>query len=712
MPDSDVLKIKRIVDIKDKLQQTKRIDDLLQRVDQSRHQYLEAFQPRRQRLLEINAIYRNKAYMDKNKAGWQSRTFLPFPYNAVETRTSVLHQALWGNRLGSPYTVNGATPEDHSFADSAEGVLNNTMARIGFFKESARCLRSTVKNGLGVYRHGWTRRIDNVLWREAVRDDKGKVEIDEQGVKKFKYVKRQLKINQPFVRSVEVIDHFGHDPNAVELDKWKCSFAYEIEEMTAEQIKEEENRGNFYEGSFDKLKQIDPHGTRVLHSEDEEKGTQIRNDENVLETVFTPLKDKYQVIHWFGWFDVDGDEVREFIKTSVILDSKLILTAEEYILGEYPFVDVQYTPSLHTMAAWGVLDPVVELAYQINEFTNQRNDGIKLKLNPQFVINVDQLLEDHAYVSSPGAMHPVATDDKPARNAMQVLEFQNLEFLSVNEEERLINIWRETTGNVNVQQAISSLDRTPASTLISLLNEQQAANSLVINSVLDAHGKLGSRVLKSIQLFGDDSFIVRTNGRQGLEFRQEEMENILGDYDVQVTTSTFFGNREIELQQLIQLRPLWAEAPHIDIAEVDRALVQNVLPKMEDRIMKVPEEPLSIVDEQTLFILGQGESVTLSDLEDKASLEQKLKAHQSLKSNESIFSVMSPGAKDEFEIHLKRIENRLKQIEVQEQLQAQEAAAGAPDLEAGQGPQGNLRNTGSPGLRQAAETRRPRTNNI
>lgn len=706
MADNDILKIKRITDITDDLKKKDRQRELIKIVRLSKEKFLDAYRPRRQRLLEINAIYRNKSYLDKNKVGWQTKTFLPYSYNAVEKRTSVMHQALWGNRLGSPYTAIGRTPEDHDFALSAEAVLNNTMDRIGFYDTSEEGLRSVCKYGLGVYRYGWVNRKEDMLWREVERDKDGKVLRDELKKPKYRYIKKVHHVNQPYVRAVDIVDHMGWDPTAKKFDKWECGFVYEIRKESPERIYEKEIRGEYEKRSYDRLKTPDPHGINDMIADADEKEPEIRRDEGIEQPSGAGvIRPEYEVCDWFGWFDIDGDGLREFIKATVLLDNDQILKAEQNLEGVYPFVDVQYSKSLHSLTPWGVVDPVVEIQYAINEFQNQRGDSVRLKLHPQFKINVDMVLEDHSYVSVPGAFHPFAVGDGKLNDAIDTLKFDNMEYLGVQEEERLINVWRETTGDVNVMQAISSLDRTPATTLVSLLNEQQATNSMIVNGILNRHGVLGSRVLRLIQLFGDEEFVLRSAGRKGVEFRKESLENILGEYDIKVTTSTFFGNKEMELQQLIQLKPLWAQAPHIDQIEIDKAILEIVLPKKIDKILKVPDEPLTIIEEQALFLAGQGESVKLSELEDLASLTQKLRAHEDFVGSVA-YREMDGQDHEEFATHVERIRNRVEELRMTQQLKAAEAAR-QTELPEMSGEEGRMRAPGSPGVRRLGEVARP-----
>ncbi len=704
--DADVLKIKRITDISDELSKKDRMRELLSTIKNSVSQFEDAYRTRRERLLELNAIYRNKSYLDKNKAGWQSSMDLPLPYNAVERKTSVIHQAVWADRISAPFSAVGRTQEDHEYAQSAEGLLNNTMDRIGFYKTSERGIRSTCKYGLGVYRYGWTRRTDEYLWRETEMDDKGNVVRDGLGRPKYKFVRKKMRVNQPYVRSVDIVDHLGWDPKAKSFSKWGCGYLFEIEDTTSEQIYELELKGEYAKGSFKSLGERDPHGLSGLELLDK-KETQMRQDEGVTDAPIQGPSGDVHPIHWFGWFDIDGDGVKEFIKAVVVLDNDQILLAEENLLGEYPFVDVPYSQSLHSMTSWGVIDPVVEVWYQINEFFNQRNDSIKLKLHPQFLIDVDKVLEDHAYVSSPGAFHPFSgLEDKSVSNAMQVLQFQNMEFLGVNEEERLLNVWSEVTGVADFQKILNTSNKnTPASTIISILNEQQAGNSMIINGVLERLGELGSRILKLIQLFGDEEFVLRTAGRRGLEFRKESLENILGDYDIKVSTNAFFGNKETEIQQAIQLRPLWQDAPHINIEEVDRAVVEGIFPKRVDKIMNVPIKPLTVFEEQALFLAGQGESVTLSEEEDPASLEAKLSEHNAFKRS-SAFKSLDPVDVLEFDKHVRRIEQRLELIAQQQQIAAQEAAKAQAQGNPAD-PGGNINNNGSPNIRTLRNVARP-----
>lgn len=715
MPEANLLEVKKIVDITDEIKRRKLQLQLITRVRESISQFNDAYRPRRERMLEINAIYRNKSYLDKNRAIWQTSTFQPFSYGAVETKTSILHEALWGNRLAAPFTVIGRTAEDHEYAFSAETHLNNTMDRIGFYEVSEEGLRSTVKYGLGVYHYGWMVRKESVLWREAVRNAKGEVERDKDERPILKYVKRDYKTSQPFVNSIDVVDGFFYDPTCKRLDKWECDYAgFKVDE-TPESIWENEQRNVYDKGSFDKVAEKDPHGFDELMGD--AKVPQIRRDEDVEDPTFAP-KTKYKIAHWWGWFDVQGNGKREFIRCSIV-DERVILRAETVLLPNYPFVDVQYSRSLHGLTPWGVLDPVIDIQYEINELHNQRGDAIKLKINPQFLVNIDKIIEDHAYVSEPGALHPFHAEDGDVREQMRVLEFQNMEFLSTNEEDRLVSVFSQGTGVADLNKVLTSANKnTPASTVISIFNQQQSGNSMIVNGVLNRHGTLGGRILYLLQVYGDEEFTLRSAGRRGLEFRKESLLNILGEFDTKVTTSTFFGNRQIELQHLIQLKPLWQNAPHIDQVELDKAILENILPKRVEKIIKIPDDPMAPIDELALFMAGQGESVEIVEAESVIDLRSKLRFHEST-TRRTLKSIVEKDKStapvlDEFEEYLTKVQERITQLEQIEQLQAQQLArqggeAGGPGTPA---INGNLQNTGIPEVRAQGNANRPRTNNF
>lgn len=695
--DKDVMQIKKISSITSRVGQLEVQSKCLQKVAESLRQFQDAFSERRTQLLEINAIYRNKSYLDRNRAPWQTKVFVPLSYDAVERKTSMIHQALWGNRIASPFTVLGKTGEDHKFAQSAELYVNNTVDSIGFYPVSEECLRSSCKYGLGVYRYGWMKRNEDYLWREVQRDEKGKVvRVNDKPV--YKFVKKRVKVSRPFIRSVDIVDRFFWDPRAKRIDKWDCEFVGEIVDESYEDIYEKEQMGIYDAGSCTRLGMRDPHGIEGLGLDD--KGPQIRADEGL---GYLPMKSTYAVVHWYGWFDIDNDKRREFVHL-VVADNRVILMAEENLLQEYPFIDVPFSRSLHSMTSWGVVDPVVGLQYYVNELLNQRGDAVKLKINPQFVINVDKILEDHPYISSPGAMHPFyGGENGDVNKHMQPVQFQSLEYVSVNEEERIVNYFGRATGVSDMNEALTSSNKdTPATTVVSILNEMQAGGSMIVNGILERHGVLGSRILKLLQLFGDEEFVLRSTGRRGLEFRSESLENILGDFDVKVTTSTFLGNRQIELQQLIQLKPLWSQAPHIDQIELDKAILENILPKRVDKILKVPTDPLTPLQEQLLFIAGQGEAVEISEQEPLRDLLEKIKAHQKF-SNGTFFRTKVDGeTKEEFFSYLSKLQHRAQELQTQQALLQQQAAKGfgkeapAPEMMG----DGNMGNTGSPMVRE------------
>lgn len=706
--DKEILKLKNLNDVLDEVKKKDVIRELFSKVDSSREIFNDAYQLRRKTYLEINALYRNKSYLDERKVNWQTRTFVPLTYDAVERKTSIIHEALWGNRIASPFSVIGRTSEDQVYASSAEALLNNTMDRIGFYPTSEETIRSAVKYGMGVYRYGWVIKNEEYLARETKKDDKGKV-VRVEGKPVFSYVKKNVRVSQPFVRSVDIVDNIGWDPRAKSFDKWACEFVYEVREETPEEIWTKEQDGLYAPGSFKNLTINDPHGV-VGDDSGDKKLPQMRKDNGLMDPLSPGLMKKYSIVDWYGWFDIDKDGKREFVKITLCPMRKLVLSAEENLLNEYPFVDIQYSKSLHSLTPWGVVDPVIQLQYQINELNNQRGDAIKHKLTPQWVINVDKILEDHAYVSEPGALHPFQTGDEDVAKALRPLEFQNTEYLSSNEEDRLVGQFERSTGVADLNKVLGSSNKdTPATTVVSILNEQQAGNSLVINGVLERHGVLGNRILKLIQLFGDDEFIIRSSGRKGFEFKRESLENILGEFDTKVTTSTFFGNKQIELQHLIQLKPMWAQAPHVNQIELDKAILENIMPKRVDKILQIPDEPLSAENEQLLLIAGQGEALKVADNETLIDLRSKLRSHRAFK-NSPAFKKLDVTTIEEFEEYLKKLEDKEGQLGIQELLMQQSATRGMEGIVGS--PDGNLQNSGLPGVRQMGNTMAPKTNNF
>ena len=75
-------------------------------------------------------------------------------------------------------------------------------------------------------------------------------------------------------------------------------------------------------------------------------------------------------------------------------------------------------------------------------------------------------------------------------------------------------------------------------------------------------------------LFGDDVLVLRTIGKRGVEFREENIENLLGEYDVKIATSTFFCTVKCKFK-ITFVCPMWENSQHIDIVEVDKAIMEG-----------------------------------------------------------------------------------------------------------------------------------------
>lgn len=690
----DIVKAKKVTDISDKVAKVEIQKNILADVVAQLQAFQDAFNPRRRKLLEINALYRNKSYYDEKRIDWQTKSFIPLPYEAVEAKTSIIHQNIWGDKFTSPFTAIGATEEDQLYARSVEGLINQALIKAGLFRSSQKCARSISKNGKGVYRYGWSEKEEERLERSIKTNKEGEVERTEEGKPKYSFVRKKLTFKGPFVRNVDVVDHFFYDPNAEELTKYKSRYVGEIYKESKEEIEKKELRGEYDSGSYARLSEDDPHGINAWLDINSSQTELRTNDE-----LSSQLEDKevYEIIDYFGWAyigdkDSAGNKKKSYVHI-VIADRRVILKAEEWILGDPPFIDIPYVESLHSLNSTGVLDPAIELIYEINEYHNQRGDAIKFALNKQFAINTDMVIEDYDYVSEPGAMHPFATGERPVRDAIQAIDFNVPAFLSTQEENLDIEYFSRVTGHSDVNSALTSSNKdTPATTVVSLLNEQQSRSSMIINGILERHAELAKRVFYLIQLFGDEEFKIRTLGKQGLEIRNESLENILGEYDFTIVTSNFMGNKAVELQQMINYKQYAAQAPHIDQVEYDRVILEGLVPKKIDKILIAPEEPISAENEQLLFVYGQGEGIKVSEAESLEDLEVRIRKHERFKNSVS-YTSLDASTVQEFEDYLVKLMIRRDRLVAE--MQATQGGQGNS-----QGEDGNLLNQGNPVVRQ------------
>lgn len=711
--ESNIVKAKKITDISDQMKKAEVISSFLKYVEECITTFDSYFEPRRRILKEINALYRGKSWVNEMKMDWQTKSFIPILYDKIEAKTSMVFEAFWGNRLGSPFTVTGKTPEDHKYAFSAETYLNNSIDSIGFYETSEEIIRATVKYGITLARVGFKDYEDEFLWREYLRDNDGKVIRNSDGSAKLKYFKKKKRIRKPFVKNIDIVTNCGWDPSAKHINKEECGYAYEIMEMKKTMIQKLEAQGVFNQGVSAKIDDMDPHGINGF-GEDNKIALRTTDGVNVSPA---DSNDNYKVVYWEGWYDIDDDGQKEFIK-AYILGGKLLLSAEEILMGDYSFIDLQYSRSLHSITPWGVADPVINLQYQINELYNQRGDNNKTLLNQDWAINARAMLEDHDYTSMPSGLHPFLMDsasDDVAR-ALRVIPKNPLNSVGIQEENRLINIIDRVTGVADFNDMLGTANKdTPASTLFGILDAQGTTNSMIVNGILNRMSVLGAKVLRYLVLFGDDVLVLRTIGKRGVEFREENIENLLGEYDVKIATSTFFGNRQMQVQNYIRMRPMWENSQHIDIVEVDKAIMEGLDPKRMEKVINIPDEPIEALDEQALFLAGQSESLDVSELENLEELQFKYDMHktfeQSNEFNEAIKN--EPILEYDWEKFMRKIEGAIqrKQLEMQAQAQQQGQGVGA-QLAQGQ-PQpfnGNVNNTGSPLVREQGEMIRPNFN--
>jgi len=265
--------------------------------------------------------------------------------------------------------------------------------------------------------------------------------------------------------------------------------------------------------------------------------------------------------------------------------------------GLLPFIMARYVPVQHELYGIGIPEIAESLQEELNDVRNQRMDNVNLIINRMFIANKYADIDFDSLVSYPGNV--ILASDV---NAIKDLTTPDVTQSAYKEEEIIKSDIDTATGEYPYDAGAPPMRRETATGIVKL---QQASN-IRFDTVVKM---LEFTVLRSIAktfLWLDYHFLepeefARIVGkeeyakRNGDAFYQQDITEILKQYNFQPMGSSITAVKEVRTQQMMQAYQLFNQDPYINQLELRKMLLDAFDIKCTSKLLQTPPIPAASI---------------------------------------------------------------------------------------------------------------------
>lgn len=314
------------------------------------------------------------------------------------------------------------------------------------------------------------------------------------------------------------------------------------DDKTAKQLREEMIAGSVLSGMNKTGEKDDDNIVEVIVYHDKEKIVRIANRCTVIEEEETPFMRKETVI----------DSVDD-------MGNPVPVTLPEI----KPFIPVAPARDIVDGAMWyakGEIEVIGDLQELLNDTQNQKTDNLNYALNRMWTLDPSQAHKIDQIQSAPGAVFTV-----PA-GSLQAVQQNNIGSDADNEIYRLQGMMRRATAADEIVQGASGKSGTTATEVNAQVMQAGARFSTKLeNYESEFFAILANNMLKIAQIFMTQEMAVRLIGQKGVQWKDYNPGEYLGDFDVKVQLeATARAVQETEKQNAMQFFLLASKLPFIN----------------------------------------------------------------------------------------------------------------------------------------------------
>lgn len=261
-----------------------------------------------------------------------------------------------------------------------------------------------------------------------------------------------------------------------------------------------------------------------------------------------------------------------------------------------PFIPVAPARDIVDGAMWyakGEIEVIGDLQELLNDTQNQKTDNLNYALNRMWTLDPSQAHKIDQIQSVPGAVFTVPP------GALQAVQQNNIGSDADNEIFRLQSMMRRATAADEIVQGAGSTGATTATEINAQMMQAGARFSTKLeNYESEFFAILANNMLKILQIFMTQEQAVRMIGQEGVNWKDYNPGEYLGDFDVKVQLeATARAMKETEKQNAMQFFLLAAKLPFVNQEKLFKMTSRDLFDKDEseiDGLINPPMPPMAV----------------------------------------------------------------------------------------------------------------------
>lgn len=533
--------------------------------------------------------YRNM-YGDE---GWRSTLYFPIVYANIETLAPKIVMSI----AAEPDFAQLVPTEENDVRHVAPmtTITMKQWADMEAFDQILAQVKSNLLCGFAWGKYGWK-------YEEEVRP----VKVPKMS---FRGTRAGSKITQQRITVVNRPDYMALPPERV---YWDQSITGKMEQSLVIQDRYFATRSAIrdmaVEGDWKNVDNINYDDTPTFQDEMETTRRRlhwdVQEEESGRRTIRNKWHQKAEVIETYG-LDSQGHKRWKL----VTINRKVLAFNDKnpHASGRPPFI---FTKNSH-LPGQVTGSPESEYAEPMNRMINNlRNyhiDNVNLAVNGMWVKSRFADIDDNQLVSRPWGtietndMEGLRPLERPPVTQDALIEARQLEE-DIKTTSGVVDYFRGTQGPGQPDTA-TAVERLTAGAQSRFSARIKSTQNTLIKGLWQVMIRL------NIQNLGPE-VAVRIAGKDGINFTKLNMDNIHGDFDIQVKTYDENLPRSVRQNQLLVLYNLFRGDPEINQRELKHLIITQFIPGAESKIIMPASEDLT-PEEENLVLMGGGLVVPL-----------------------------------------------------------------------------------------------------
>ena len=273
-------------------------------------------------------------------------------------------------------------------------------------------------------------------------------------------------------------------------------------------------------------------------------------------------------------------------KVMATIDGQQVETEVDFpeIKGFLPFAILRNYVDTSLFFGKGDVEIILPRQEALNDVSTQKHDALIYALNPMFQIDPQYAYLADQIESFPGAILPLPQGAFNIITRESVGNDADVEMMRIQREMR-----RATAADEVIQGVSSSSGRTTATEIQAQMNQASQRFSTKLTTLEDeGYSQLARITFWMSQIYVTQPMAVRIAGPDGLEWRDYDPSEYLGDYEPSVELeSTSKALRAEEGQKFALVHQMYSQSPFVDQKEMAKLYFDNMLDISEEKMKRL-----------------------------------------------------------------------------------------------------------------------------